>query len=389
MRQCMYMTFARIFLILSLIKFARAAPVVARGVHEVRVNAVDVAEDGTATSQKRWDSGPRDDWLALANMADQTSAPTAPQLPDLVHSESGPHSPRSSTRLSNAPSSSALSTGPHPRSKEGIPPPSSRSPNYSPIPKPDQSFTSSPKFALPRGWSATAGPSGPSGPSGPAGFSSPSWLPADNSRPPSPDFSWPSHVPAADNSRPPSPDFSWPSHVPAADNARPPSPDFSWPSHVPAADNARPPSPDFSWQSHVPAADNSRPPSPDFSWPSHVPAADNSHPPIPDGYSSTGLHQSADNSRPPIPDGYSSTGLHQSADNHPQSSSEPPRPTEPETKDYLSRLGAGPSHFADFETKDFLSQLLKGKIKRRNSGSGAVNSAQDLPVLNLIPSQDP
>jgi hypothetical protein len=73
-----YTTFARIFLILSIINFARAAPIVIRGAHEVHLNMVDAAEDGTAASQKQWDSGPRDDWLA--NAADQTSAPTTPPV---------------------------------------------------------------------------------------------------------------------------------------------------------------------------------------------------------------------------------------------------------------------------------------------------------------------
>jgi hypothetical protein len=120
-----YMTFAPIFLILSIINFARAAPVVVRRVHEVHevhVNVVGVAEDGTATSQKR-----RDDWLAYS--ADQTSAPTTSRLPDFDHSGQPVDSPGSSTRSNNAPSSSALSTGPHPRSKDGSPPPSSGSPN--------------------------------------------------------------------------------------------------------------------------------------------------------------------------------------------------------------------------------------------------------------------
>src|SRR6266566_1790361 len=136
-----YMAFARIFLILSIINFARAAPVVVRRVHEVHLNVVGVAEDGTVTSQKQWNPGPRDDWVA--NAADQTSAPTTPRLPDLDHS--GLHSPMSPTRLNNAPSSSTLSTGPQPRSKDGSPPPSSSSPNYSPIPwVPDKPLTSSP-----------------------------------------------------------------------------------------------------------------------------------------------------------------------------------------------------------------------------------------------------
>src|SRR6266566_6064345 len=92
-----YIAISRIFLFLSIVSFALAAPVVVREMHEVHVNVVDVAEDGTAISQtrKRWDSGPWDD--RLVNAMDQISAPITLLLPDLDHSEL--HSPRSSTRL--------------------------------------------------------------------------------------------------------------------------------------------------------------------------------------------------------------------------------------------------------------------------------------------------
>jgi hypothetical protein len=57
----------------------------------------------------------------------------------------------------------------------------------------------------------------------------------------------------------------------------------------------------------------------------------------------------------------------------------------PETKEFLGQLGPGPSHPAEPETKDFLDFLLKDKIKRRSSGSGAGagNSASQFlaPVL--------
>jgi hypothetical protein len=207
-----YMTFARISLILSIINFARAAPLVVKRVHEVhevRVNVVDVvvAEDGTTTSQKGWDSGPRDDWLATA--ADQTSEPTTPRLPDLDHSL------RSPTRLNNQPSSSALSTGPHPRSKDGSPLPSSLIPSV-----PDQSFTSSPDFS----WASRL---------------------SSNSLPPSPDYSLPS---STDNPHPSSPDFSWASRLSA--DSLPLTPDYSQPS---STDNSHPSSPDFSWASRLSA----------------------------------------------------------------------------------------------------------------------------------------
>ena len=333
-----YMTFAQIFLILSIINSSvRAAPVVVRQVHEVHVNVMDLAEDGTTTSQKRLDSGPSD-WLASA--ADQMSAPTALRSPDLDHTKL--HSPRSSTRLNNAPSSSELSTGPHPRSPPGN---SGSSSQYS-------------------SW--------------------PNQLPANSPRPPSPEFSWPHQLPA-NRPRPPSPEFSWPHQLPVK-KPRPPSPEFSWPSHLPVG-NPRPPSPEFSWPDQLPA-NRPRPPSPEFSWPNELPA---------------------NRPRPPSPDypppGSSLTGPHQSADNHPLSSSEPPRPTEPETKDFLSQLdtsrdppspaapetkdllsqlnqpGSGPSHPAEPESEDLLGHLLKGKLKRRISGSGAADSAQESQAI--------
>jgi hypothetical protein len=279
-----YMTFARIFLILSIINFARAAPVVVRRVHEVHVNVVDVAEDGTATSEKRWDSGPSDDWLA--NAADQTSVPTAPRLSALDHSGL-----QSSTRLNNAPSSSALLTGPHPR------------------------------------WD------GP--------------LPL-GSRASSPDSSGSNQL-SANNPRPPSPDFSWPSELPA-NNPRPPSPDFSWPSQLPAASPNYPPP-------HQSADDHS------------LSSSEPARPTTPK--TKDLLSQLNPSQDPPSP------AEPETKDFLNQLGSGPSHLAEPETKDFLGQLGSGPSHVAEPETKDFLDLLLKGKIKRRISGSGAVNSAQE------------
>jgi hypothetical protein len=58
MRQ--YLIVSWIHLILSVINFALAAPLVIRERREVRIDVVDVAKDGTAASQtlSRWD--PRD-----------------------------------------------------------------------------------------------------------------------------------------------------------------------------------------------------------------------------------------------------------------------------------------------------------------------------------------
>ena len=105
------MAISRISLFLFIIRFALAVPVVAREVHEVRVNVVDVAGGGTVTSQNRWDSGPRDDWLV--NTANQAIAPTTPRLSDLDDSEL--HSTKTSTRSNDALLSS---TRPHARAKD-------------------------------------------------------------------------------------------------------------------------------------------------------------------------------------------------------------------------------------------------------------------------------
>lgn len=61
---CRYMTFARVFLILSIINFAQAAPALVQEVHKVHVDVMHVAEDGRV---KRWEP-----WLT--NVAD----PNAP-----------------------------------------------------------------------------------------------------------------------------------------------------------------------------------------------------------------------------------------------------------------------------------------------------------------------
>ena len=68
-----YRILARILLMLSVIDFALAAPVLVQE-HEVRVSVVDAAKDGIATSPLRWN--PSDKWLA--NAADRTIAPPVP-----------------------------------------------------------------------------------------------------------------------------------------------------------------------------------------------------------------------------------------------------------------------------------------------------------------------
>jgi len=205
-------------------------------------------------------------------------APTTSRLPDLDHSRL--YSPRSSTKSNNVPSSSALSTGPHPRSKDGTTPPSSGSPNYSPIPwVPDKPFESSPDYS-PIPWvpeqSSTSNSDFSWANQVSANSLSPSPLAdhplsssTDHSHPSSPDFSWPSRVSA--NSLSPSPDHTLSS---STDHSHPSSPDFSWPSRVSA--NSLPQSPGYSLPS---STDNSHSPSAVFSWASQVSA--NSHPQSP------------------------------------------------------------------------------------------------------------
>ena len=332
-------TIARTFLFLSIVKFALAAPVEVREVHEVHLNVVDVAEGGTATPQKRWDSGPWDDHLA--NAAHQTSGPTIPQFPYMDHS--GLYSSRSSTKSNNAPSSSALSTGPHPRPRAGTPPPSSP-----------------PASAWPSNYP-----------------SSPEPIPGDIS-----ESSWESK--------------GYYSPITLSDYSGKSSPPPSTPSWL-AAENPHPPSPQPSSESS--STDNS---------PNRVsePVSSLDYYYYPPSSSSTGPHQSLDehsisSSEPPRPpepktqDFIGRLGLTEGQSNpsNPSDSAEasandlhnqlapPPRPTVPETTNFLSQISsesAGPSTVADLEheTKDVLGQFLKGKIKRRISGS-AVNSAQE------------
>jgi hypothetical protein len=82
-----------ILLILSVINFALAAPLV-REIREVRVDVVDVAEDVTTTSRKYWN--PSDKWST--NAADRTNMPSSLGPSDSDYRlEQGlrPHDPRS------------------------------------------------------------------------------------------------------------------------------------------------------------------------------------------------------------------------------------------------------------------------------------------------------
>ncbi|KAF8490341.1 hypothetical protein F5888DRAFT_1128112 [Russula emetica] len=82
-----------ILIILSVINFALAAPLV-RGIREVRVDVVDVAEIVTAASRKRWN--PSDKWWT--NAADRTNTPSSLGSSDSdyqLEQELRPHDPRS------------------------------------------------------------------------------------------------------------------------------------------------------------------------------------------------------------------------------------------------------------------------------------------------------
>jgi hypothetical protein len=90
----------------SVIDFALAAPVVAQK-HEVRVNAVDAANDGTATLALRRD--PSDKWLA--NAADRTNALPIPRSSDSGHRREQPEEPRQHNPRTDNSDSRPLSPG--------------------------------------------------------------------------------------------------------------------------------------------------------------------------------------------------------------------------------------------------------------------------------------
>jgi hypothetical protein len=116
MRQ--YLIVSRIYFILSVINFALAAPLVIRETHEVRVDVVNVAKDGTAASQtlSRWD--PRDPWLG-------SNEPPGPESSDESDPEPGPNNPWTEAgpnhNSPSSPSSPASST----ESTHVYPPPGS------------------------------------------------------------------------------------------------------------------------------------------------------------------------------------------------------------------------------------------------------------------------
>ena len=323
------MAIARIFLFLSIIRFAFAAPAVVREVHEihkVHVNVADVAEDWTCTSQKRW--GP---WLTNAKDQKSVRSIPAPQrLQDL-------------TELDSVPSGPASSTGLRPVSRDDSTPRSSlSSPNYSPIQwLPDQHLTSSPEYSQPSWLSTDYSPSASS-------------TSTDNSH----RSVLKSHRSDSDNSHPSS--------------SRPPRPteleteDFlSQP--IPRDPPRDPPSPaEFETQDFIGQLS---------SGPSPLPESGPSHPPEPETKNFIGQLGLGP---PPLPEPRPSHPPEpETKDFIGQLGPGPPPLPEPETKDFLSQFDSGPSPLAEPEVKDFLGLFLSGRLMRRNSGSGVANLAQE------------
>ena len=102
MRQ--YLIASRIHLMLSVINFALAAPLVMRGRHEVRVDMVDVAKDGdgTTASQTLSQRGPRDGRFPAWWSSEEWDDPfLGPELPDESDSEPEPNDSGSETGSSH------------------------------------------------------------------------------------------------------------------------------------------------------------------------------------------------------------------------------------------------------------------------------------------------
>jgi hypothetical protein len=103
-----YETTSRIFLILSVVNFALAAPVAVRGIYEVGFDMLDVTKGRTGVSQKRmytWDKG----------STNTASVPLGPS------NDMPPTSPESSTELSSAPPTPEYPPGFEPQYYRGGP----------------------------------------------------------------------------------------------------------------------------------------------------------------------------------------------------------------------------------------------------------------------------
>ena len=141
-----------IFLILSVFKFALAAPVVVRETHEVRVNAVDVAKVGMAVPEKRMNPGDQastnagyltDESVWTWRTISSDTASSSSSSGELDTAASG-----ASSTGSNRASSTGSNTGP---ASNPSPPHSvstDDSPPQSPQPAPDHPPPQSPQPAL-------------------------------------------------------------------------------------------------------------------------------------------------------------------------------------------------------------------------------------------------
>jgi hypothetical protein len=99
-------------LILPIFSFVLAAPVAVREINEVRVNAVEVAKVGMATSEKRMDPGPGDQ--SSTNVAYLTDESVIEW--NTISPESTASSSTTPSELNTATSRQPLPTGPHPES---------------------------------------------------------------------------------------------------------------------------------------------------------------------------------------------------------------------------------------------------------------------------------
>src|SRR5229473_2737959 len=216
-----YETASRIFLILSVVSFALAAPVSVQGIQEMHVDIVDLTEGGRGASQKRmysWDEGP-------TNWADGKSEPPGASSPDIMEHwfHPSPPPPHAITELapgsSSAPAAPLLwgAQQPHPGDlsesdlwKQWL----LDKPNSPSLPEPE---ANPPPPALPESTS----PGTPAPPE-----STPPWTPAPpESTPPWTPESTPPETPALPKGTPPetpAPPGSTPPETPAPPSGPPP-----------------------------------------------------------------------------------------------------------------------------------------------------------------------
>jgi hypothetical protein len=366
-----YKILARIFLLLSVIDFALAAPVVLQE-HEVRVSVVDAAKGGTATSPLRRDTSNK--WLA--NAADRTNAPLIPRSSESGHwREQEPRQPNPRSRTDSKGSPEPSNPAPpidlyanNPRSPSPPPGPGSTSPSPSsraptadePDPlnpsSPDESRSSSSRVSPQIASSSDVSYYSSSSPE--VSYSSSSWVPTDSDSGSTNSWSSQHYVSPPASSPGPSQD-----HVPSLPSSKfksiselmstttrvtlPPdgspqitsSPDESYSASSPGPSQDHVPSPP-NLGDHSPSDSHSLTTTEYFLGSPDQSSTGKSHPPIPGP---------TDNHPPPA----SSSNPGPSMEPNPPPSAKRPRPEE---HDFWS----------------FLSKLPKGKFKRRFSGTGGL-----------------